>query len=109
MRQVGTIAAAAAVALESRTRLHEDHELAERLGEGIAALHPTAVSLEQVQTNMVLVRESGLPQPITVFQERLTDAGVRVGSISNDTLRFVTHRDVDANDVDRVLEVLSDF
>jgi threonine aldolase len=109
MRQVGIIAAAAAVALESRTRLHEDHELAERLGEGIAALHPTAVSLEQVQTNMVLVRESGLPQPISVFQERLTDAGVRVGSISNDTLRFVTHRDVDANDVGRVLEVLSDL
>ena len=106
MRQVGVIAAAAAVALETRERLGEDHLLAQQLGEGIAARFPEAVSLDQVQTNMVLVHGGGLPVEISEFQSRLADSGVLVGSISPRTLRFVTHRDVNSNDVDRVLEVV---
>jgi len=106
MRQVGVIAAAAALALESRGRLHEDNALAAELARGISAVYPEAVSLDQVQTNMVLVLEQGLPMTITGFADRLAEAGVRVGSISNDTLRFVTHRDVNSADVGRVLDVL---
>jgi threonine aldolase len=106
MRQVGVIAAAAALALESRDRLHEDNALAAQLAQGISEVYPGAVSIDQVQTNMVLVVEEGLPTTITGFSERLAEAGVRVGSISNDTLRFVTHRDVNSVDVGRVLDVL---
>lgn len=106
MRQVGVVAAAAAVALESRDRLHEDNALAAELAEGIAAVYPEAVSPDQVQTNMVLVLEQGLPTTISGFADRLAAAGVRVGSISTDTLRFVTHRDVNSDDVGRVLDVL---
>jgi len=106
MRQVGVIAAAAALALESRGRLHEDNALAGELAQGISAVYPEAVSLDQVQTNMVLVLEHGLPTTITGFADRLAEAGLRVGSISNDTLRFVTHRDVNSADVGRVLDVL---
>ena len=106
MRQAGVIAAAALVALESRHRLGEDHMLAQQLGEGIAERFPGAVSLEQVQTNMVLVQDHGLPLAAGEFKARLAEAGVLVGSTSKHTLRFVTHRDVDADDVARVLNVL---
>jgi threonine aldolase len=106
MRQVGVIAAAAAVALETRERLGEDHLLAQQLGKGIAERFPEAVSLDQVQTNMVLVHSRGLPVEIGEFQSRLADAGVLVGSISAHTLRFVTHRDVNSEDVGRVLDIV---
>lgn len=109
MRQVGVIAAAAAVALESRDRLHEDNALAARLARGISAVCPEAVSMSQVQTNMVLVDQKGLPVTMAAFQEALAAAGVLVGSISPEVLRFVTHRDVNAADVDRVVEVLRSF
>ncbi len=105
MRQVGVLAAAAKVGLDRRARLAEDHLLARRLAEGLSERHPRAVDLEQVQTNMVLVGRAGLPVSTTEFQTRLADAGVRVGSISTDTLRFVTHRNVDDGDVRRVLDV----
>ncbi len=54
---------------------------------------------------MVLVRGDGLPVSTAEFQTLLQEAGVRVGSISPETLRFVTHRDVDERDVQRVLDV----
>lgn len=109
MRQVGVLAAGALIALESRDRLTEDHELAQRLSEGILERFPEAVSASQIQTNMVLVRDRGLPVSISQFQSRLGNVGVKVGSISRDTLRFVTHRDVDDQDVDRVLGVLEEL
>ncbi len=105
MRQVGVLAAAAKVALDGRARLIEDHQLARRLAGGLADRHPQAVDLTQVQTNMVLVRGDGLPVSTAEFQTLLQEAGVRVGSISPETLRFVTHRDVDERDVQRVLDV----
>src|SRR5918996_6293103 len=56
MRQVGVIAAAARVALETGPdRLHEDHANALRLAEGIAELDPDAVDRASVETNMVYV------------------------------------------------------
>ncbi|HEX2240481.1 MAG TPA: threonine aldolase family protein, partial [Actinomycetota bacterium] len=54
MRQVGVIAAAARVALETGVeRLAEDHANARTLAYGLAELHPNAVDLDAVQTNMV--------------------------------------------------------
>ena len=109
MRQVGILAAAAALALGSRERLGDDNELAQALCAGIVDRFPTAVSPAQVQTNMVLVRDHGLPVSASQLQAHLSDAGIKVGSISSDTLRFVTHRDVDHHDVDRVLAVIADL
>ncbi|NNK92326.1 MAG: low specificity L-threonine aldolase [Acidimicrobiia bacterium] len=106
MRQVGVLAAAAAVAFDERDRLVEDHLLARRLGEGIAARHPDAVDLARVQTNMVRVDGAGLPAGAARFKDDLVAAGILVGFAAQDVLRFVTHRDVNAADVDRVLAVL---
>ena len=53
-RQAGVVAAAGLVALEEGPkRLHEDHERAGRLAEGIAEVLPGVVDPVDVETNMV--------------------------------------------------------
>ena len=105
MRQAGVIAAAARVALENRERVLEHHAVARRLGEGLAARYPQAVDADAVVTNMVVVEESGLPWPAAKFEAALADAGVRTAFIVPGVLRFCTHHNVDADDVDRVFRV----
>jgi threonine aldolase len=104
MRQVGVIAAAARVALAGRERLAEDHLVARRLHEGLAGVLPEAVG-PPPDTNMVLVDGAGVPGGVDRLRARLEDAGVLVGFIRPGILRFVTHRDVDGGDADRVVRV----
>ena len=105
MRQAGVIAAAARVALDDRARLVDDHRTAKRLADGLAARYPDAVDADAVVTNMVVVSESGLPWPAEAFVEALQADGIRTAFITPGVLRFCTHHNVDATDVDRVLGV----
>jgi len=105
MRQVGVLAAAARIALAERDRLVEDHVVARSLVEGIAARFPLAVE-GTVETNMFLVDEHHLPGGPDAFRTALGGAGVKTLQLTPGVLRFVTHRDVDAADVQRVLAVL---
>jgi threonine aldolase len=105
MRQAGVIAAAAEVALRDRARVVEDHEVAKVLADGLADRFPGAVDANAVVTNMVVVRESGLPWTGMQLEQALGAAGVLTADIVPGVLRFVTHRNVDKSDVDRVLAV----
>lgn len=105
MRQAGVIAAAAEVALRDRARVVEDHEVAKRLAAGLADRFPTAVNADAVVTNMVVVDDAGLPCTAGQFVKSLAAAGVLTADIVPGVLRFVTHRNVDKSDVDRVLAV----
>ncbi|HEX6989499.1 MAG TPA: low-specificity L-threonine aldolase [Bacillota bacterium] len=108
MRQVGVIAAAGLVALDEMIgRLAEDHANARRLAEGLADLPPLAVDLDTVQTNMVMCDVSGF-EPAPAFARRLAAAGVLVNAVNDRRVRFVTHKDVDAADIDRALAIVSD-
>lgn len=108
MRQVGVLAAAARVALDHRHKLDADHALARRLGEALAERHPGSMDLTTVQTNMVRVEASRLPVDAATIVSHLNDRGVKVGMIGTDAIRFVTHRDVDDGDVDRLLKALDE-
>ncbi|MDP8958258.1 MAG: aminotransferase class I/II-fold pyridoxal phosphate-dependent enzyme [Actinomycetota bacterium] len=105
MRQAGVVAAAARIALRDRERLHEDHHLARRLADGLADRFPKALDAEAVETNMVLVDEAGLPVTAEELRAALAARGILVNLSRPGLLRFVTHRDVDVPDVDRVLAV----
>ncbi len=107
MRQVGVIAAAASVALEHRHSLGKDHDLAKQLAKGIAALFPGAVDPGAVKTNMVMVDTTDLPGRDAVVIDKLAAGDVLVACLTPGVLRFVTHRDVDREDVDRVIEVFA--
>jgi threonine aldolase len=95
MRQVGVIAAAARVALETGVeRLAEDHANARRLAEGLADLDPVAVDIESVETNMVFVDTEAVGLPLLEAIDRLAAHDVGVTQ-SGGKVRMVTHLDVD--------------
>jgi threonine aldolase len=101
MRQAGVIAAAGIVALETMVeRLADDHARARRIAHALAARWPGSVDPTTIHTNIVCARLEQLPAD---FIERLTAAGVRSGTIDPRTVRFVTHKDVDDDDVARVI------
>jgi threonine aldolase len=104
MRQAGVIAAAGVVALETMVeRLAEDHARARRLAAVLADRFPGSVEPDAVQTNIVCARGDAFPSD---FLARLARVGVLAGTIDTETVRFVTHKDVDDAAIDHVVEHL---
>ena len=104
MRQAGIIAAGALHALEHHVdRLAEDHANARRLAEGLQDL--PGVKVTPPQTNIVFVDLP--PERAAGLVERLAARGVLCTGLY--TLRFVTHLDVTADDIDRALPVLREL
>lgn len=106
MRQVGVIAAPARIALRDRDRIGEDHQRARRLAVGLADRYPDAVDLDTVETNMVVVDGRSFPFSLPELVDRLREKGIIIGTLGPHMVRLVTHRDVDAGDVDRLLAVV---
>ncbi len=106
MRQVGVLCAAALVALDQRERLVEDHELAQRLAQGIARDTHWSVDLARVETNIVNITMPEGTAPS--MAARLKEAGVFVNAMGASILRAVTHRDLSRVDIDQALTVLRD-
>lgn len=106
MRQAGVVAAAARVALSSRDRLVEDHELAQKLATGLAESFPGSVDPAVVETNIIRVDFSALGMTWEEVQSRLGAAGVASNPPMAGSWRIVTHRDVDSADVDRLMSAL---
>ena len=95
MRQAGVIAAAGIWALEHGiARLAEDHANARLLADGLAAQAGVEL-LAKPETNMVVFR---VPDAAGLVQ-RAAARGVRLGAVSADRIRAVTHLDVDADAV----------
>ncbi len=108
-RQIGHMAAAGIVALESMIeRLIEDHISARRLAEGIYGVRADLVDLDLVQTNMVMVKTGPLGVSAAQLAERLAAAGVRCHPVAPDRVRFVTHRDVGSEQIDRALNAIAE-
>ncbi len=106
MRQAGVIAAPALLALDHRHNLVRDHHLASRLAAEIASRVPGAVDASAVVTNMVVMDAGSLPGGADRFLKEMDSRRVNMMTMYGSMLRFVTHRDVDDADVDRVIEAL---
>ena len=109
MRQVGVLAAAGLVALESMVdRLADDHANARRLAEGVARLPRVRLDLGKVQTNIVIFhldRPGGVPELVAGSLARK----VKIHQIGPTSIRCVTHKDVDADDIGRALEAFREI
>ena len=104
MRQVGLLAAAADHALTHHVdRLADDHALARRLAEGLAAL--PGVTVTPPQTNIVFAQVSEGRGPALLAH--LKSRGVLATGLIG--LRFVTHLDVDAAGIDHAIASAADF
>ena len=107
MRQVGVLAAAARVALETGIdRLADDHANARTLAEGLAELHPEAVDLEAVQTNMVYLNLRPLGMTAPELSDSLKNEGILTLGFPGYSMRLVTHRDVDSSQTRRALDLM---
>ena len=109
MRQVGVLAAAGIVALESMVdRLAEDHVNCRRLAEGVSRLPHVRLDLATVQTNIAIFRiekDGGAAELVTGCLARK----VKIHQTGPATIRCVTHKDVDGNDIERALEAFREI
>lgn len=98
MRQAGVLAAAGLHALDHHvSRLAEDHANAARLAAGLADI--SALQVSEPHTNMVFVVPPADRAKHLV--DGLMEQGIRISH--SPTLRLVTHLDVNAEDVERVI------
>ncbi len=102
MRQIGILAAAGLVALETMPeRLADDHRNARTLARGLADMPQFAIDLDTVETNIVIADLNGIASADLI--PRLESAGVRAVSTGARQVRFVTHREVGVEDISAAL------
>jgi threonine aldolase len=110
MRQVGVLAAAGIVALETMVdRLDQDHANAKRLARGLNSLPGIVVDPARVQTNIVIFELApGAPSP-TELVKALAARGIRMGAVGGRRLRAVTHYGINPEDIDCALSAVQEI
>ena len=118
MRQVGVIAAPGLIALEKMSlRLHEDHDLAQILANGIAAMSGLGlkVKLESVESNIIYFELFRDDMTAFEFSEQLLASGeggsggdaakvsVKICAVTEHLMRVVTHHQVSKEGVAKAL------
>jgi threonine aldolase len=110
MRQVGILAAAALIALEKHpARLHEDHENARFLAEGMARIPGIAIDPSRVSTNILIFDISATCMNSSEFSRGLAEQNVLANGINAKTMRFVTHMGVDRAACECALRVVENL
>lgn len=109
MRQVGILAAAGLVALDSMVeRLAEDHARARKLAERLGALKGISLDMGMPQTNMVFpfLSKNGKISTSEMIQ-KLAAEKIKIGSMGEGSFRLVTHAWISDDDVDRTIDVFA--
>jgi len=109
MRQVGVLAAPGIIALtEMPGRLMQDHRRAKELAAALAGMPGIRLDPEDIETNIVIfgfshprISISGL---LAGLQRRKVLALALTGAV-----RFVTHKDIDDDDVDRAIAAFKEI
>jgi threonine aldolase len=102
MRQVGIIAAAGLVALETMVdRLLEDHINAQQLATGLSRIKAFSVDSKAVESNIVIF--DLLQGDASLLVKRLAEAGLLISQYGTDRLRMVTHYGIGKEDIETAL------
>lgn len=103
MRQAGIMAAAMSYALDHHVaRLAVDHVNAQRLAEGLSDIE--GLYVEPAQTNMVYVNFAS-PEHAQRVSQQLMQQGILTAT--SQRMRLVTHLDIDAAAIERVISAFS--
>jgi threonine aldolase len=101
MRQAGSIAAAGLYALDNNVeRLAEDHANARALADGLAQIPAVEIDAETVETNIVIFR---VPDAAGLIKTLAGEVELS-GPVNGDSVRAVTHMDVDRAEIDAALQ-----
>jgi threonine aldolase len=107
MRQAGVLAAAGLIALEKMpSRLREDHANARFLAEGLGQISGIRVDPAKVVTNIAICEVSGTGLTSFELCRRLAERSILASGVTPETVRFVTHMDVDRTACARALEAV---
>ncbi|NOH99274.1 low-specificity L-threonine aldolase [Vibrio sp. 99-70-13A1] len=105
MRQAGILAAAGKIALTDHVgQLKVDHENAKTLAIGLSQLEGFSVNPDFVQTNIVFAKLDEAVDISRISQE-LSEEGITI--TPSNPIRFVTHRDITAEDISTFLDSLA--
>ena len=106
MRQVGVIAAAGLVALDSMVeRLAEDHSNARKLAHGLAEIRGINIEPDALPTNLVFFDVER--EDRDELHRQLVERGVKGGG-GQKRWRYVTHYGITESDIDYTLETVRD-
>ncbi len=107
MRQTGVITAMCLYALDHHVdRLADDHALARRIADALAAL-PGLGRVSTPETNIVMVRLDPAMPRAREFAAALRARGVAVTPVGRDRIRVVTHMDVDEAAADALVDAVA--
>lgn len=105
MRQVGVLAAAGLVAIETMVeRLADDHANARLLADALAGLQGARVTPAQTNIVVAALDERSAPDAVEALRAR----GVLASAMDARTLRLVTHHDVSRADCERAAGALAE-
>lgn len=108
MRQAGYLAAAGIYALDNHIeRLRTDNAHARMLGDLLGQL-PCIGHVRPVQTNIVIF-DVKHPMTAASFLARLSERGIKASPFGPQTVRFVTHLDIDGAMIEYTLEQLREI
>jgi len=105
MRQVGILAAAGVVALETMIeRLAEDHENGRLLADGLATIGGISIDPAHVRTNIVIFTVQDWE--VRDFLNALSAESVLALPLSPDRVRMVTHYGIERSDIEQAVEAI---
>ncbi|MFH1741427.1 MAG: low-specificity L-threonine aldolase [bacterium] len=107
MRQVGVLAAAALVALDTMIdRLAEDHRRAASLASGLEGTKGVILIRPGIQTNMVFLDISGTGMIAQQFADQCRSRGLQVSTPGRYRVRLVTNRHIDDGAVEQAVKIV---
>jgi threonine aldolase len=111
MRQVGIIASAAKYALENRSTLILDHQMAKDVFNAIENVVNKIDCIESVVykgTNMILLNFDTLSNS-DEFLRYLSDNDIKAGYLREKVIRFVFHKDITSDNKEKLIETVQSF
>ncbi|MDF2698691.1 MAG: ltaE [Haloplasmataceae bacterium] len=111
LRQAGVLAACGLISLEKMTkRLAIDHENAKYLANQIETIPGFKVCHNRLDINMVFVTIDNNVKFPSNYQALLLEKGIKVNGYRNgDEIRFVTHNDINKQDIDYLIYILKEI
>lgn len=109
MRQAGIIAAAGIYSLKNNiSRLQDDHENAKRLGQELKDLG-FGLTPDPVETNIIFVNTERVGVDAFALAKSLREIGIVIGPRDSGNIRFVTHLDVNREDIEKTIKAIKDY
>jgi threonine aldolase len=107
MRQTGWLCACGIIALSEANidRLREDHENARLLARGLSEIEGFSIDSERVHTNYVLAQFQHRNCDASSLIESLAEKGILISPSGGNSIRFVTSREVQKEDILYVLDM----